>query len=303
MPCRITRRTEWKTRLILEYRYNNNIGSFVTLTYSPEFLPESDKFSGGTLVKSHLRNFIKSVRNQFRNSESRVFSYFAVGEYGSLSKRAHYHLCIFGIEHGLLSKIVKKVWKYGFSSVSDLQVGGFERMGYTVGYTVKKMTNTESVGKLIGDDRLPEFSFMSRKPALGVPILPAFVNRLKKYNFYPVSGVSSEIQYYMKRFYPKLKPWPGYFKQRGVFLKLDSFLQSKLFALMYPEVIEEMEIDDEKFNFDYFQSLKNYNMNKAYFSEKDNLIFMLGDDYVKAKEKSEKAERRYKKHLQKGDKL
>ncbi len=86
MPCRITRKREWETRLNLEWQ-TWKMGAFVTLTYKPEELPEAEKFKNGNLKKKDLQDFMKRFRRSYeRKYGKRKIRYFGVGEYGERTK-------------------------------------------------------------------------------------------------------------------------------------------------------------------------------------------------------------------------
>lgn len=291
MPCRITKRAEWTTRLVLEYRFNNNLGAFVTLTYAPEHLRDCDKYKGGNLHKPDLQKFIKRFRKHLGTGKR--ISYYAVGEYGGRSGRAHYHLCIFGLEAPLIERLVSKSWKLGLTQTDDLAKDGFNRMKYTLGYTLKKLTSESAVKKHIGDNREPEFSLMSRHPPLGVSIMPAFVERLKKHNLFPQKGLDLKQRYFMERHYPHITPWQGIFKLHGKTMLMDKYLQTQLFKLMYPEVIKKYVEFNKDSDISCSKLFDNYVHNRSYFSYRDQLIFMTGEEYVKAKNRSDKETRKY----------
>lgn len=292
MPCRITKRTEWTTRLVLEHRYHNNLGSFITLTYNPENLPESEKYRGGNLIKSDVQKFIKRFRKRLGNGKR--ISYFAVGEYGGQTGRAHYHICIFGLESHLVKKYTELSWTQGYSMVSDLQKDGFNRMRYTVGYTLKKLTTPSAIKRETGDDRNPEFSLMSRKPALGASILPVFINTMKKRNWYPAKGLDQANTYYMEKQMQHMIPWPGIFKIQNHTMLMDKYLQDLLFKMTYPEIIESYEKFNKQKQLETSAILDNYIDNKSYFSQRDNLRFMTGEEYEQEKKKSDKEKRKLK---------
>jgi hypothetical protein len=181
MPCRVKRKREWQTKLMLESKYHNNFGMFVTLTYNEENLPEKNYYNGGNLSKKHLQLFIK----RYRKATEQKIRYFAVGEYGTESQRAHYHICIFNDEvqdhdnyksmKGQCNCKLCKKWEYGAVHVGTLED---ESIGYTVGYAVKKMTSQKD----FNDERQPEFTLMSRKPLLGYHMIDSFVELIKKAN-------------------------------------------------------------------------------------------------------------------------
>ena len=65
MPCRINRRKEWMTKLRLEQKYYGDNVAFMTLTYAPENLPQKEHFSGGSLDKKNVQDFIKRFRRNY----------------------------------------------------------------------------------------------------------------------------------------------------------------------------------------------------------------------------------------------
>ena len=101
-----------------------------------------------TLDKADLQKFWKRLR---KTQKSKI-KYYAVGEYGEKKKRPHYHAIVFNIEN---VNQLADVWQKG-----DVHVGTVsgDSIGYTAGYVNK--------GKIIpqfkGDDRIKEFSVMSK---------------------------------------------------------------------------------------------------------------------------------------------
>lgn len=162
LPCRFNRRRLWTWRMYYESQCHAE-SSFVTLTYDDEHLPE-----GGTLVPVHYRNFLKRLR---RRIEPNRIRFFAVGEYGDLSQRPHYHLAIFGL--GPRSdKIIADCWNFGF-----VQVAEFNNLTaqYIAGYVVKKMTAKDDA-RLNG--RHPEFARQSNRPGIGAKAMEMLAQSL-----------------------------------------------------------------------------------------------------------------------------
>jgi len=101
------------------------------------------------------------------------FRFFAVGEYGDLGGRPHYHAALFGFapcQGGYRRKgecqcsqcsIVRETWGYGHVLVGELTI---KSARYITGYVAKKMTRTTDP-RLRG--RVPEFARMSLKPGIG----------------------------------------------------------------------------------------------------------------------------------------
>jgi len=156
MPCRINRRRQWVSRIMLEsYGHAADRQCFVTLTFAPDRYP-----ADGSLRKSDLQLFFKRLRKRVG-----AVRYFAVGEYGGVGGRAHYHIALFGTQDvGALGL----AWTQGFVHVGELNE---KSAGYLAGYIAKGMTRAESEG--LGG-RCPEFAIMSRRPGLGANAAVAF---------------------------------------------------------------------------------------------------------------------------------
>lgn len=130
--------------------------SFVTLTYSPENLPD-----GGTLVPKHAQDWLKRLRRAIHPAQVR---FYLVGEYGDHTERPHYHAALFGLGVADLP-VISRSWGHGHTHVAELNTS---TAAYVAGYVVKKMTS-------ISDPRLngrhPEFARMSLKPGIGAPAM------------------------------------------------------------------------------------------------------------------------------------
>lgn len=126
-------------RLVLESRHHAE-NSFITLTYEDKHLPEDR-----SLQPDHLRKFLHRMRKK-----KGPFRYYACGEYGDQTQRAHYHACLFGIgfadkipfrkigENQLyISEELNRLWGYGLTSVGELT---FESAAYCARYVLKKKT-------------------------------------------------------------------------------------------------------------------------------------------------------------------
>lgn len=189
-PCRLNRRRVSTTRLMLEAGCHEH-SSFVTLTYSDEYLPKD-----GTLVPSDLKKFTKKLQTYMARDNDIHIRYYAVGEYGDKSWRPHYHLIVFGLPPCLneyrkkwLRKrklpcdcdscaFVHRIWGKGHIDVGNCTLHSAQ---YVAGYVTKKMTSTKDE-RLNG--RYPEFSRWSNKPGLGLPALPYILEQF----FNPFTG-------------------------------------------------------------------------------------------------------------------
>lgn len=146
----------WVHRMDLEARLHEK-NSFLTLTYSDEFLPANN-----SLVPDHCVNWLKRFRQAIAPVKVR---YFLVGEYGDDSHRPHYHAALFGVGPEY-EDVVRETWQMGHVMLGDLNI---QSMRYVCGYVTKKMT-AKSDERLNG--RHPEFTRMSRMPGIGSLYVP-----------------------------------------------------------------------------------------------------------------------------------
>jgi len=181
--CRVDKMTDWSIRMAHEAQFHKE-NAFITLTYDNLSLP-----LGGSLSKSDVNLFLKRYRKQI---EPRKFRYYLCGEYGPKTKRAHYHMIVFG--HDFEDKIY-----YKKSGKSDYKLYKSERLnklwgkgnclignvtpasaGYCAGYLIDKITGKRAkkhyefniIDKKTGEilqtiDRQPEFASMSSHPGIG----------------------------------------------------------------------------------------------------------------------------------------
>lgn len=184
--CRINKRREWATRIVLECSQHLDT-QWVTLTYAPEYLP-----TGGTLVKSHVSLFMRSLRKALSRSGKPRIRFFAVGEYGSRTHRPHYHVFLFGLASSD-RHLVRQYWRYGHVYFGHDPVNS-KVAEYTAGYTVKK--EGKDASKLRG--RCPEFSLMSLRPPIGAQWAESFGSDLAENKYFvesiAVSGIPRSVK-------------------------------------------------------------------------------------------------------------
>lgn len=124
--------------------------SFVTLTYANA--PEK-------LSKPDLQLFIKRLREH----APVPIRYFACGEYGTLTRRPHYHLLLYGtdflntrtyaIDEELYgSPLLDKAWGHGIASIGRVTP---QSIAYVCGYVSKKIGDPDT------------FNLMSTRPGIG----------------------------------------------------------------------------------------------------------------------------------------
>lgn len=164
--CRLQRSLRWAVRLIHENKLHQQ-SSFLTLTYSPEYVP-----SNGSLNVVDVQLFLKRLRKKMPK-----LRYFQCGEYGEEKSRPHHHMILFGTDFssdririensrsgGLqyMSPTLSKAWGLGRATISEVN---FETVAYVARYCLKKVTGPRAEAHYQG--RRPEFVTMSRRPGIG----------------------------------------------------------------------------------------------------------------------------------------
>lgn len=144
MQCRIARRAEWTTRLMLELAYWPH-AYFITLTY--EEAPEG-------LQKKDLQDFWKRLRKKIK------LKHYSVGEYGEEYGRPHYHAVVYS-EEPITKELLLDTWKHGIVKIDPAI---YERIRYCAGYITDKL-NGELAEEVYQDKERP-FALMSKKLGL-----------------------------------------------------------------------------------------------------------------------------------------
>lgn len=130
---------EWAFRAACENWSSTSHPLFVTLTYDNDHLPLHGVF------KEEVQLFLKRLRiNMTRRGVKHDLRYFAVAEYGTKSKRPHYHLIIWNFPTDsyyyptLASRLeeVEKAWNKGFAYVAYVQKGA---INYVMKYMRKSL--------------------------------------------------------------------------------------------------------------------------------------------------------------------
>lgn len=175
--CLARRASGWSFRLMMEDK--RSVSSFfITFTYDTNHIPIS-KNGFMSLSIDDMQKCIKRIRkahdskykvDQVYNRQS--IRYYLVGEYGGKYKRPHYHLIVFNLDLKLMfsdkdrkilemsnydgkAHVMCKQWDKGIATVGTVS-------GASVGYTLKYMTKARWRPMHKNDDRLREFSLMSK---------------------------------------------------------------------------------------------------------------------------------------------
>lgn len=199
--CRLDHANMWSLRIMHEATEHAQ-NSFITLTYSDDFVPD-----GGSLVVGDFQRFMKRLR---RSLDKRI-KFFHCGEYGDQYGRPHFHAAIFG--HDFEGKTL---WKrnakgdplYTSEELSDLWshppsglpyghclVGALTRQSasYVARYTLKKVTGDAAWDRYstISDDgtvmmRSPEYTTMSN--GIGEGWINQYLNDVFPHDFVEHQG-------------------------------------------------------------------------------------------------------------------
>lgn len=177
--CLIRKRKDMSVRLSHEASCHER-SCFITLTYNNAHVPRNN--GQITLVPADVQKFIKRLRRYLEYvpkksvREHAKIRYFAVGEYGRKTHRPHYHIMIFGWSPSdksffackgsvvsYLSKLVGRLWPFGFSIVEDVSPHVAK---YCARYVTKKITSDWTPDFY----QVPEFVLMSkREGGIGAP--------------------------------------------------------------------------------------------------------------------------------------
>lgn len=144
--CLQNKRCQWTFRLNEELR-DHGKADFLTLTYSDEYIPFND-----SLEKTDLQKFHKRLRK----ANIQKLRYYAVGEYGTLGKRPHYHGIYFGLSQKTLDNI-EAIWAMGEVHLGQ---GSPASIHYVTKYVIQNYDHE-------GETTQKPFALMSTKPALG----------------------------------------------------------------------------------------------------------------------------------------
>lgn len=207
LACLSNKRNDWSIRLMQEYKVSQS-AYFVTLTYSDRFVPDCG------VVKRHLQLYMKRLRKV-----SPRLRYYAVGEYGSTTKRPHYHAIIFNATE----ENIRKHW-----SLLDKKTGlsvpiGLVHLGKvteaSVSYVLKYVVQSREI---IPEGLNAPFSLMSRGYGLGLNYLTDAVLAWHRENqnvWFPRHSEKLRLpRFYKDKIWPN-SSWSNWAYRREIVLK------------------------------------------------------------------------------------
>lgn len=155
-PCRSRRSTGWAFRMIQQQKVSNT-SFMVTLTYNSDFIPITQN-GYRTIDKTHLQDYFKRLRkhSSIKNYGYGKISYYACGEYGTNTKRPHYHVLLYNAHPDNIAA----AWKLGGKEIGSIHIAPLNMA--TIQYAFKYLQKAPTVGKSKQDDRNREFQLFSK---------------------------------------------------------------------------------------------------------------------------------------------
>ena len=187
--------------------------SFITLTYNDENMPNSE-----SLELRDWQLFAKSLKEKVG-----PFRHYMCGEYGTTTKRLHYHAILFGIDfHSdrrfhiktkngdilYTSKILDSVWKKGFALIGDVTP---DSCSYVAHYVLKKRDALDDNYTRLDLDGTPyqvapEFATMSRNPGIGHTWINTFMHDVYPSDEVVLNGFKSRPPKFYDTCYERIDP-------------------------------------------------------------------------------------------------
>lgn len=149
--CLQTKRQSWLFRLTHETKNQALPGYFLTLTYSENHCPR--KKGVRTLYFRHVQLFLKRLRKK-----GCVIKYVIVGEYGTITKRPHYHAICWT---NATTEQINQCWHYGHVHFGSLTMA-------SVLYTLKYIIQPKE-----GDDETKQKTRAQFSKGLGLSYMTA----------------------------------------------------------------------------------------------------------------------------------
>ncbi len=197
--CLQKRRGQWAFRLQQELK-TAHTASFITLTYDEDQIPRTE-CGWPTLEPKDLQNFWKRLRKYTAYHHQHKIKYLAVGEYGTQTKRPHYHAITFNLPQHLLKNATKlpEIWNKGLTHIGD---ANDKSILYTLSYLTAG--NRESKKQIIertqrGIDHYPEFQRQSQ--GIGTNYLTPQQIQFQKNNLNPYIIAEDGKKMSMPRYY------------------------------------------------------------------------------------------------------
>lgn len=262
--CRQNARNGWTFRVQQEQKHAYT-AKFLTLTYDEENVPKD-----GNLNKKHLQAFVKALRTAQERTKEKIrklytldkimqygriandlnaksIRYYAIGEYGGLFGRPHYHIIIFNLIPDILVR-VNKIWGKGNVDIGDVETASIH---YVTGYVISRIH--------ADPDKTKPFTLISnRSGGIGHQYLTASVkNRFSK--SFDRFVISDGKKWPMPRYYQN-KIDQSYPKTNA-YKEIKRMEQNRLKDERYNKIIQELSETNENPE-NYYEAMLEYKNNK-----------------------------------------
>lgn len=239
MNCRVKKMSqlEFLANKELLYAYSRGLGcSFVTLTYTDENLPRTNKGTP-TLRRKDLQNFHKRVRQL----TDIPYKHISCLEYGDSLGRPHMHIIFVGLSDVVAYNVCKKAWKFGLYDVGPLTQGGLR---YVVKYCCK--ADSDDVVQAIRDGNAMEQPKIMHSIGLGKRWIESHINDIVESNFlFYKNGRSTPYPKYVLE-YVKDKTGVDYRPIIQKFYNEDTIQKSKVVDKLAQDYLLEQNILRER---------------------------------------------------------
>lgn len=238
--CRIQIRKGWAIRMLHELESHKD-SIFVTLTYDDFHLPEND-----SLCKQDLIKFYKRLRKRLGDRKIRHFS---CGEYGSETKRPHYHAIIFGLSLKKEDKqFVIDSWKKCDWNPQRIKasfgLAEAKSINYVAGYIHDKLSGELLEEEYTSQGKTNVFRLLSL--GIGKDFVDKNADQLTENKHVSVFGVKHNLpRYYVKR----LKLDPSVFHDEAYIAECDvvanytglSYSRDEAYRLLKADDVRSLE--------------------------------------------------------------
>lgn len=222
-------------RLMQEEKISQS-AHFITFTYDTNNLVLTPT-GRRSLCSYHLQLFFKRLRKHHGSHYHclQPIKYYAVGEYGSKTKRPHYHAIIFNAD----IELIEKAWTVDGNLIGDIYYG--DVCEASIGYTLKYLSKKRSAGLYGDDDRQREFAVSSK--GLGLSYLTPNMRFWHKADLYNRRYLTLKggLKVAMPRYYYE-KLYDGY--EMDLLNMSGSLIQQEEFYQQFISVSYEKRIDD-----------------------------------------------------------
>lgn len=159
--CLQDRRADWSLRLQIELKHSTS-AHFITLTYNDESMYYNEDGQPSVELRE-MQLYMKKLRK----TTKKKLRYYLVGEYGTKTKRPHYHILLFNYpkckEHHIID-----CWSHNNTPKGHVKIGNITApsIHYVTKYHVNKTSFPEHANKC--------FVSMSRRPGIGAKYIDEY---------------------------------------------------------------------------------------------------------------------------------